>query len=87
MSGANKTSTKRPSREEIVDLFRACAAKNEGIAPGKRLFQETCGITEAQVKYCFWRAKGPAKGAAPYPYLIVAVPFTKPMDKALRQHL
>ncbi len=34
MSGANKISTKRPNREEIVDLFRACAAKNGGKAPG-----------------------------------------------------
>jgi len=55
MSGANKNSPRRPSREEIVDLFRACAAKNEGITPGKDLFQKTCGITESQVKYHFWQ--------------------------------
>ena len=55
MSGATKTSTKRLNREEIVDLFRACAAKNGGKAPGRGLFQENCGITEAQVKYHFWK--------------------------------
>lgn len=55
MSGANKTSTRRPNREEIVDLFRACAAKNDGMAPGKGLFQKTSGVTEAQVKYHFWK--------------------------------
>jgi hypothetical protein len=55
VSGANKTSARRPSREEIVDLFRACAAKNDGKAPGKELFQKTCGITSAQVKYHFWK--------------------------------
>jgi hypothetical protein len=55
MSGASKTSTRRPSREEIVDLFRACAAKNDGVAPGKGLFQKTCGITKSQVKYHFWK--------------------------------
>jgi hypothetical protein len=55
MSGANKTSTKRPSREEIVDLFRACAAKNGGKTPGKIIFEKTCGITEAQVNRCFWK--------------------------------
>lgn len=55
MSGANKISTKRPSREEIVDLFRACAAKNGGKTPGKILFEKTCGITEAQVNRHFWK--------------------------------
>lgn len=55
MSGANKISTKRPNREEIVDLFRACAAKNGGKAPGKGLFQETCAVTEVQVKYHSWK--------------------------------
>jgi Holliday junction resolvase len=55
MSGASKKPTRRPSREEIVDLFRACAAKNRGEAPGKELFRKTCGITEAQVKYHFWK--------------------------------
>jgi len=60
MSGANKISTKRPNREEIVDLFRACAAKNGGKAPGKGLFQETCAVTEAQVKYHFWKGAIPS---------------------------
>jgi hypothetical protein len=55
MSGANKNSTRRPSREEIVDLFRACAAKNGSKPPGKKLFQKNCGITDAQVKYHFWK--------------------------------
>jgi hypothetical protein len=49
----SKTSTRRPGRDEIVDLFRACAAKNDGRAPGKDLLQKTCGITQAQVKSHF----------------------------------
>jgi hypothetical protein len=36
----SKTSTRRPGRDEIVDLFRACAAKNDGRAPGKNLLQK-----------------------------------------------
>jgi hypothetical protein len=55
MSGPNKTSARRPSSQEIVDLFRACAAKNGGKAPSQALFRKTCGITQAQVKYYFWK--------------------------------
>jgi hypothetical protein len=57
MSGksANRSSAKRHSREEIIDLFRACAAKNGGKTPGIRVFEKTCGVTEAQVVYHFWK--------------------------------
>jgi hypothetical protein len=55
MNAANKKSVRHPSREDIVDLFRACAAKNSGKTPGKILFQKTCGITEAQVNRHFWK--------------------------------
>jgi hypothetical protein len=53
---SDSTSARRPNREEIVDLFRACAAKNGGKAPGIALFQKICGITQAQVKYHFWKS-------------------------------
>lgn len=55
MDAANKRSARRPSREEIIDLFRACAAKNGGKTPGRILFEKTCGITEAQVNRHFWK--------------------------------
>jgi hypothetical protein len=55
MSSANKQSVKRPNREEIIYLFRACAAKNGGKTPGKILFEKTTGITEHQVNRHFWR--------------------------------
>jgi hypothetical protein len=45
MSGLDKTSARRPGRQEIVDLLRACAAKNGGKAPGRGFFLKTCGIT------------------------------------------
>jgi len=41
-------------REEIIELFRTCAAKNAGRAPGKTRFEKLCGITEAEVNRHFW---------------------------------
>jgi Holliday junction resolvase len=51
----NQLTNKRHSREEVIDLFLACAAKNGGKAPGKILFKKLCGITNAEVDYHFWK--------------------------------
>jgi hypothetical protein len=45
-SGTNGPSTRRSSREEIIELFQACAAKLNR-TPGKAEFERTCGVSEA----------------------------------------
>ena len=52
---ASRSEARRITREDIVDLFRACAAKNDGKTPGKLLFEKLTGVTEKDVNRHFWR--------------------------------
>jgi hypothetical protein len=53
--GTGKLSTRHRSREEIIDLFRACAAKLNR-TPGKAEFERTCGISETDIRRHFWKS-------------------------------
>lgn len=54
-SGTNKLSTRRRSREEIIELFRACAAKLNR-TPGAAEFERTCGISVTDIRRHFWKS-------------------------------
>ena len=54
-SGTNRLSTRRRSREEIIELFRACVAKLNR-TPGKAEFERTCGISETDIRRHFWKS-------------------------------
>lgn len=53
--GTNRLATRRRSREEIIELFRACAAKLNR-TPGKAEFERTCGISETDIRRHFWKS-------------------------------
>ncbi len=56
MSGStSRLSTRRRSREEIIDLFRACAAKLNR-TPGKSEFERKCGVSETDIRRHFWKS-------------------------------
>jgi len=54
MSGrTSKPPTGRRSRDETIDLFRACAAKLDR-TPGEGEFEKMCGISRKDVRHHFW---------------------------------
>ncbi|MGA7711364.1 MAG: hypothetical protein WCA81_05645, partial [Rhizomicrobium sp.] len=53
-SGISRLSTRRRTREEVIDLFRACAAKLDR-TPGEAEFEKLCGIPRKDVRHYFWK--------------------------------
>src|SRR5258705_13691985 len=56
----------RRSRQEILDLFRACQAKL-GKTPGKKLFSRTANLKESEVDYYWPRPNALAEEAGALP--------------------
>jgi len=53
-SGTSRHSTRRRTRDEVIELFRACAAKLDR-TPGDAEFEKICGIALKDVRYYFWK--------------------------------
>lgn len=53
-SSTSRTSTRRRTREEVIELFRACAAKLDR-TPGEAEFEKMCGIPRKDVRHHFWK--------------------------------
>jgi hypothetical protein len=51
----DRPATRRRSREEIIELFRVCAAKL-GRTLGKAEFERTCGVSETIINRHFWKS-------------------------------
>lgn len=53
-SSTSRVSTRRRTREEVIELFRACAAKLHR-TPGEAEFEKMCGIPRKDVRHRFWK--------------------------------
>ncbi|HVZ09731.1 hypothetical protein [Rhodopila sp.] len=53
-SSTSRVSTRRRTREEVIELFRACAAKLDR-TPGEAEFDKMCGIPRKDVRHHFWK--------------------------------
>lgn len=53
--GTSKPLTRHRGREEIIELFRACAVKLNR-TPGKAEFERACGVSGNEIRRHFWRS-------------------------------